>query len=403
MRRFDARFVTPPDRIIADVAAELTPSRLFQSHDLASPIIPVVSPTNAYFSPSINPLISPVRPIVVSRPVEAVSLGSRDIVTYDSILKQHQALRAKYQVITECGLDLLKTSVIPRKAPHVLMYALPRADMARVLLCHYAWPGRYNAPSATFIAKGEFDNAAWRRAVAAYVENTVLLVPCDPPESTDNAWFDAHIIGSPVILCTYETTREQAPMASDLTVVGFGFVTSRPVANTLDPAYRVRGGRQDDFARDIDANSLLVPVHMVCMYVTPPTTIQGILKSGNEIEDAVAVPLGRCASLPPQLEILAHDLTSPASIFPAIFMMLLRYGLQLDRLDLTRRHDAIRRIIDMLWNEADPVLIGDDVNATMNKRIKKMPVMLQKHALNVRGLNLYSDYDTLSIVHSALV
>lgn len=314
--------------------------------------------------------------------------------------------------IESADVRLLTTAATVRKRPDIFTYVLPRDEMARVLAAQFAMPENFIRAGVPHVTSCTW-SADWRSTMASIVEDKVVLLPCDGPEDADAEWVRANLPGHFVLMCTHD----EGDM-STMECVSIGVVSGPPLLNTLDPATRVRGGRTDRFGTFVDANQLLLPVHVVysplasgrtiaqllddrgfppgyVSFTAPPPVVHKALSGPLQVavldarsywEDTVGE--GCVSGMQHYLTLLTHSLLSEASV-------------RRDIVDDHKRQLAAQACLCLsMPREADALLNNGLANRAWRKRIKKMNTYLTVYAQNLKDMRLYTDHDELTALNA---
>lgn len=339
-------------------------------------------------------------------------------IDHDSFVAGYAKDRQTYAHIETAPRTMFTTPGTVAVTPKLLMYSVARTDMTRILATHFAMPGRFIANGTRFVSAMEWSTRSWRSMAAKLVDNSVMLLPCDRPSGEyDTQWFRANVVGS-FVLVTCQEDGVEFPTTNNQTVVGIGVVTAEPFANTWDPRLRLRGGNLDDFESFVDANKLLLPIHMLSCELADLASIKDVL--AREIDPDMyhfdLAPRNTHSSLPSPLEFLSTDVRrslgwaghAPDDIPMKEFYMahvarlLLDHAkTKVDSVDMTKKHAATAALHAIaLPNLAAQPLCGN-INRLFVTKLKDFNKILKLYATNIKKLGLYSDDDAVAQNHEA--
>ena len=370
--------------------------------------LPVVVPPPPAPTRANPPLVLPLLPIV-----EYADMSNmlQPVPDRDLFVATYKRDRLLYTGVEHFPRGLFTSPGTLAPSPNLLSYSLPRADAMRVMATHFATPGRFIATGAAFIASMDYDNKAWRTKAAKLVDHSLMLLPCQRPAGDyDRDWFCANVLGSFVLVTCYDAPPQGL---EDLVVVGVGVVTGEPLANTLDPELRLRGGCVDSFDACADANPLLVPIHMISCTLSGAMTMRDVLNTEINSEllhvDMSSNVAHTC--LPASLEYLAVDVRrflvaqSPPEPSKEYYManvlriLLLEASKSCDSMDLTKQAAAAAAIDGIVTPNTAAAPLCAAINRSFTTKLKDPKKVVKLFAANLKKMNLYADYDELAAAH----
>lgn len=386
--------------ILAELCAD--PGAAVTSLD-AQPIDPatLVQPFEQSFEQFVQPLAPPLAPHVSGATPPIKPTNATEFV------EEHIQQSRVFRLVDAGNVSVFTTAATVSTRPNLFTYTLPKSEMQRLLAAQFAMPGVFMAAASHRVARCDWSDE-WRSLMATFVEDKVVMMPCDVPSETNLDWMRDNVVGHYVMMCTYDD--DDTSRASTI-CVGIGVVTDLPYLNTLDPATRMRGGRTDDFPAFTDANRLLLPVHcIVCPLVTQRTLNQHASTiAGKDMYVDLAVPAITHSALPAPLELHVVDVHAytigdqdenacrgqEVVLLSVASAILHEASKRLDVVEAHKQELAHKAWVALMSVGADTVL-SRGANKAWRKKIKSMVTFLKLYASNVQHMHLYHDYNELA-------
>lgn len=300
--------------------------------------------------------------------------------------------------------------------------------MVNLTVAYYAMSGQYHHTTAgKWLANGRggrdcfLTYALKQRILRGSVENMTVLLPLDlPAQHCTDEFYSEHVRHSLVLLCCDGDGDQQACVALGV------FVGDGLWANTLDPALRFRG-RRDNFNPAlpiVDANHVLAPVHIVTTLLRRDVqvTLESLVDGNPSFDLALFVD----QRLPQQLRLVVADVQGSLAAAPmppgtpqhlqASLARAVRKALEAvreQRSDDAGDADRVAAVAAVL-RALDGLTAPETLPATKRQKLAARKAkkasqetrrLLAEAARNTRNSMalIYNDYDHLAMLHSSFL